>query len=223
MSHVSVREIAPMDRETLEVVGRLHVDLLPFGPMSKLGEEFVREVCYRTPMADGLLKLAVFEREGSILGFVAYTDRSVTFHRLALSNHWLYSAGMVALALLRDPRRLPKLVRVMRVVLSRRAEQETLRDPLGEVVCLAVRPEALSPEFVRRTGSKVSEALIGYARTELGRSGVGRMRMIVDADNRPVLMLYHFMGAKLEPYEQGGKASVLVWFDLTGAGAAGVV
>ena len=209
-----IREISPGDHRDLAVIGRLHVELLPFGPMAKLGEGFVREVCYRVPMADGLLKLAVFEHEGVILGFVAYTDRSITFHRLALRAHWLYSVAMVISAIAKDPRRLPKLLRVGRVVLSRRAEQETLTDPLGEVVCLAVRPEGLTANFARQIGVRISEALVEYARVQLARTGVERMRMIVDADNRPVLMLYSFMGATLEPYQQGGTASMLVWFDL---------
>src|SRR5262245_63770328 len=118
--------------------------------MAKLGEEFVREVCYRVPMADGLLKLAVFEHQGEILGFVAYTDHSITFHRLALRAHWIYSVSMAIGAIAKDPRRLPKLLRIARVVLSRRAEQETLTDPLGEVVCLAVRPEVLTATFARQ-------------------------------------------------------------------------
>ena len=210
----AIREISPADRKGLKTVSRLHVQLLPFGPMAKLGEMFVREVCYRIPMADGLIKVAVFEHEDRVLGFVAYTERSVTFHRTALGKHWLYSGAMTVAAILRDLRRLPKLIRVGRVILSRRAEHETLQDPLGEVVCLAVLPEALKADFVRRTKVRVSEALVSYVKGELGRRGIERMRMIVDADNRPVLMLYHFMGARLEPYEQGGKPSMLVWFDI---------
>lgn len=218
-THV-IRQISPTDRESLARVGRLHVQLLPFGPMAKLGETFVREVCYRVPMADGLLKLAVFELEGRMLGFVAYTDRSITFHRLALRKHWLYSAAMTVAAVLVDPRRFLKLARVGRVVLSRRAERETLRDPLGEVVCLAVVPEARASDFARRVGVRVSEALVNHAKVELAGVGVDRMRMIVDADNRPVLMLYHCMGARLEPYTQGGTASMLVWFELSGSPAS---
>ena len=218
-THV-IRQISSTDREALASVGRLHVQLLPFGPMAKLGETFVREVCYRIPMADGLLKLAAFELDGRMLGFVAYTDRSITFHRLALRKHWLYSGAMTLAAVLRDPRRFTKLARVGRVVLSRRAERETLRDPLGEVVCLAVLPEARASEFVRRVGVRVSEVLVNHAKTELAGAGVDRMRMIVDADNRPVLMLYHLMGARLEPYKQGGKASMLVWFELSGLPAS---
>jgi ribosomal protein S18 acetylase RimI-like enzyme len=218
----TIREISPEDREALANVGPLHVQLLPFGPMARLGEAFVREVCYRVPMADGLLRLAVFEHEGRILGFVAYTHRSITFHRLALRRHWLYSGVMILAAVLRDPRRIPRLVRVGRVVRSRRAEKEMLRDPLGEVVCLAVVPEARSSEFARRVGVRVSEALVDYARVALARTGVDRMRMIVDADNRPVLMLYHCMGARLEPYKQGGKASMLVWFELPAVPAGGL-
>ena len=38
--------------------------------------------------------------------------------------------------------------------------------------------------------------------------------MLVDADNRPVLMLYHLMGAHFKGYALGGEPMTEVWFDL---------
>jgi 2-polyprenyl-3-methyl-5-hydroxy-6-metoxy-1,4-benzoquinol methylase len=48
----------------------------------------------------------------------------------------------------------------------------------------------------------------------LRRAGVEDMRMLVDADNRPVLMLYHLMGAHFKGYSLGGEPMTEVWFDL---------
>ncbi len=40
------------------------------------------------------------------------------------------------------------------------------------------------------------------------------MRMLVDADNKAPLFLYHKMGASFDDYQQAGEPMVQVWFDL---------
>ena len=40
------------------------------------------------------------------------------------------------------------------------------------------------------------------------------MRMLVQAENKAVLLLYHLLGARFEPYELGGEPQVQVWFEL---------
>lgn len=98
--------------------------------------------------------------------------------------------------------------------MSRRGETVLGEDPLGEVVCIAARKQYLTPTFVRLSGLRLSQTLIAYAKERLKHSGTDKVRMVVNADNRPVLMLYHLMGAHFEPYEQAGVPQVHVWFDL---------
>jgi hypothetical protein len=210
-----LREITAEDVEDLDTVARLHLQLLDFGPMSALGLRFVRDVCYRMLLADGVLRLALCEVEGEPAGFVAYTSQSVQFHRVSLGRHW-FAAGWAALrAIIEDPRRIHGLLRTLRVLRSRRAHQERECDPLGEVVCLAARPEYLSARFVRQTGVRVSEELELYALDCLRRLGVARVRMIVDADNKSALLLHHRLGGRFERSELGGAPQLEVWFDLT--------
>lgn len=210
----TLREVAADDTRGLDRIADLHMELLGFGPMAGLGRRFVRDICYAAHMEDGLLRVALVEVEGEPAGFVAYTSRSIGFHRSGLKQHWFRAGVGVALSLLRDPRRVVKLVRALKVLMSRRGETVLGEDPLGEVVCVAARKQYLTSAFVKRSGLRLSQTLIGYAQGRLTHAGTGKMRMIVDADNKPVLMLYHLMGAHFEPYEQGGEPQVHVWFDL---------
>ena len=214
---VSIREIDAENASDLRTISGLHMELLDFGPMAGLGERFVRRACYGFHMDDGTLRCALCEVDGRPAGFIAYTDRSITFHREGLRSHWLAAGFSVMLALLQDPRRVIALIRASRVVASRRSESAEHSDPLGEVVCMAVRRDYLQADFVKRTGARISERLMDYAGEQLRGRGVSRMRALVDADNRSALMLYHSLGATFESYEQAGEPMVEVWFELDGA------
>jgi len=209
-----LRTIKPGDQEDLATIAQLHMALLHFGPMSGLGKLFVREICYGVHLQDGLLRVGLYEINERPVGFVAYTSRSITFHRKALRSHWLYATWVLVISIVVDPRRLPRLLRALRVVFSRRAEQNLEQDPLGEIVAIGVLPDYLTPEFVRRTGLQVSEELVVHVLSYFQQKGLRRMRMIVEADNKPALLFYHRLGARFEDYEQAGEPQVQLWFDL---------
>jgi SAM-dependent methyltransferase/ribosomal protein S18 acetylase RimI-like enzyme len=216
-----LREIDSADKTAVARVAQLHMELLGFGPLAGLGAYFIREIGYRRNLIDGLLRVALYEVAGQPAGFVAYTHRSITFHRSALRRHWLLAAWTVAVSLLREPWRLARLLRAVKVILSRRGETVLGEDPLGEVVAIAVRREYLVPEFVRQTGAHVAEQLVQHTLAYFRRAGVDTVRMLVDADNKSPLLLYHRLGARFEPYEQAGEPMVHVWFDLTALPGAG--
>jgi ribosomal protein S18 acetylase RimI-like enzyme len=132
-----------------------------------------------------------------------------------MRRSWFTAAVELVKAGLRQWRTPGKVLRAVRVLLSRRQEEQQAPDANGEVVCVAVRPAYLQPKFARTTGLRASEELVCYAGRELARERVAGMRMLVDADNKPVLFLYHRLGARFEPYEQAGEPMVQVWFDLT--------
>jgi SAM-dependent methyltransferase len=209
------QEIQGDDRTGLDIVAKMHMELLDYGPMAGLGRRFIREICYRTHMRDELLRVVVATVGGRPAGFVAYTPYSTTFHRSGLRRHFFRAAIETLIAVLSHPLRLWKLGRAIRVLRSRRGEIGRFDDYMGEVVCVAVRPEYLSRQATRQLGARVSETLIVTAVDFLRRCGIERMRMIVDADNRPVLMLYHQLGARFSQYEVGGEPVVEVVFDLS--------
>lgn len=215
-----LREVAVDDFRAVDTVADLHMELLGFGPMAGLGWRFVRNACYAPLLESGTLRVVLAQVDGAPAGFIAFTPQSIGFHRNGLSRHWMRAGFEVLRAIVTAPQRAMKVLRALRVLLSRRAEIALGTDPLGEVVCVAVRKEFLAPAFVRRSGLRLSETLIRHASAELARAGARQMRMIVDADNRPVLMLYHLMGAKFEPYAQAGEPKVHVWFDLPDPDAA---
>lgn len=210
----SLREIAPDDRAGLDAVADLHMELLDYGPMAALGRQFVRDICYAAHMREDLLKVMLATVDGEPAGFVAYTPYSIGFHRGGLARHWFQAGMVLAWSLLTRPARILKLLRALKVLWSRRSETVLGSDPLGEVVCIAVRKPYLAPAFIRKSGVRLSELLVRHAQEKLATTGATKMRMIVDADNKPVLMLYHLMGAHFEPYEQAGEPRVHVWFDV---------
>lgn len=209
-----IREIEPHDEDGLVTIAQLHMELLDYGPMAGLGELFIRKIGYRMHLADGLLKVALSEVEGHPAGFIAYTSRSISFHRTALRRHWPYVTWIASLSVLRDPRRLGRLLRAIRVLLSRRAEKDLGEDPLGEIVAIAVRRVYCSPAFIQQTRHRVGAALVAHACSMLRGTGVSKVRMLVNADNQAALLFYHSLGARLGPYEQAGEPMVQGWFDL---------
>lgn len=210
-----IREVAHTDSQEMDTVADLHIELLGFGPMAGLGRRFVKDACYVNNMLDGQLKVAVYEIDGEIAGFVAYTHQSISFHRTSLRKHWARTVYTLLLSLLERPTRVVALVRALAVLGSRRSENVTVgSDPMGEVVCIAVRPEFTKREYALHNGARPGDSLVSYAGQNLLALGVDEMRMLVDADNKAVLFLYHQLGATFEKYQQAGEPMVQVWFKL---------
>jgi cyclopropane fatty-acyl-phospholipid synthase-like methyltransferase/ribosomal protein S18 acetylase RimI-like enzyme len=212
--HIQIREVNPKSARDLKQLTKLHMKLLHFGPMTKLGSLFIQEIAYGVNLREGLLKAALYEIDGKPVGFISYTPRSITFHRTSLNKHWLYALWILSLSIVQQPQRFLRLIQVVHVMLSRRSEQEVERDPLGEVVSIGVLPDCLAPKFVRETGLRISQSLVFHAMGYFQRAGVKEMRMIVDADNKPALLFYHSLNATFTPAKQGQKSVVNVWFDL---------
>lgn len=211
---LELTDVLPSDAAGLDAVADLHMELLDYGPMAGLGGRFVREVCYRAHMDEGVLRVLLARVGGTPAGFVAVTPYSLDFHRSGLRKHAPLAAWETLRSIISRPSRLPKLLRALRVLGSRRHEIERTEEELGEVVCIAVRPQFLSNRFQRESGLRLSQLLVRRSAEYLRRAGIEDMRMLVDADNRPVLMLYHLMGAHFKSYALGGEPMTEVWFDL---------
>jgi ribosomal protein S18 acetylase RimI-like enzyme len=209
-----LREIDPANRRDVAAITDLHLSLLGHGPMARLGPLFLRRFCYTVLVREGLMRVALFEVDGHPAGFVAYTDRSITFHRQAIRRHAAYVGWLIVLSVLRDPRLVRRLLKAAWLMLSRRGERDLARDPLGEVLAIGVRPEYRTPQFMQRTALRIGEELIRHVVASFQRAGVETMRMVVEAHNKPALLFYHRLGGRFEPYEHAGEPMVQVWFDL---------
>lgn len=213
----TITDVDIQDVDGIECVAGLHMELLDFGPLAGLGHRFIRDIGYKLHMEDGLLNVALCRVDGIPAGFVSYTARSLSFHRQSLKSHLFRVCWVLTLSLLRKPARVVNLVRVVKVMFSRRTEQRRGEDPLGEVVSIAVRRKFLGGEYVNEKNQRISAALVDYARERLASDDVDQMRMLVDADNKGALFMYHGLGARMDAYEQGGEPMVEVWFDLSSA------
>jgi ribosomal protein S18 acetylase RimI-like enzyme len=210
---VRIRRVAATDDGGLRAVGRLHAELLPFGPVAALGADFLRIVAYRAPIADGLLQLAVAEVDGVPVGFAAWTADSERFHGEAVRRHLALAGTHATLALVRNPKRLRAVPRILRVMRSRVDDGED-RAAYGELIGLGVLPEYASPRFRKRTGRWISRDLVAHAADDLHAAGKERLRIYVAAENTRTLLLYQFLGGTFERLEHGGEPTIAVDFAL---------
>jgi ribosomal protein S18 acetylase RimI-like enzyme len=215
-----LRAINPLDDSEINTVGRLHTQILDFGPMSGLGERFVTKIGYELPLRAGLLNVTLAVADGTIAGFAAYTPCSATFQREALRAH----RGTVLWTLLRslgeDPRRLWALFSAARVILSRDTFVPEPHKKVGEFAAMAVRPEYTTVDFFRRARVRVGEELTKHVIACMEKAGVDTVRGFVDAHNKPALLMYQRLGAQFQDCHVGGRPMVQVWFDFPRRGGA---
>jgi ribosomal protein S18 acetylase RimI-like enzyme len=215
-----LRAINPLSDSEITTVGRLHAEILDFGPMSGLGERFVTKIGYELPIRAGLLHVTLAVVNGTIAGFAAYTPCSGTFQRDALRAH----RGTVLWTLLRslaqDPRRLWALLSAARVILSRDTFVPEPYKKVGEFAALAVRPDYTTVNFFRRARVRVGEELTKHVIAYMERAGVDTVRGFVDAHNKPALLMYQRLGAQFRECRVGGRPMFQVWFDFPRRGGA---
>lgn len=212
---LEIVEVTHESDEAMSAIGKMHVDLLHFGPFAALGETYVREVCYRKEAEEGVLKLAIARVDGEAAGFIAYTSLPFEFHKSILHKHWARASWMALVAILKDVRRLAALPRIGRTIGARIRESHRKDPSLGEIVCVAVRPGYLTAAKTRAVGERIPESLLKYAARDLyEKRDVRKLRMIVDADNKHALFMYHALGARFEKLVWAGEEKTDVYFDL---------
>lgn len=209
-----IRQVTASDIEGIDHITELHMELLGFGPMARFGDRFIRETIYASALKDNLMEIAVAEVDGHSAGFIAYTNAAHTFHRSLIRRHFLGSAWALITSLLSRPSRLVHLPRAFKVVFSRNELPDNIEDVQAEVVCFGVRPQYLTPAFVRQTNLRIGNLLLQHAFDYFRRNGFNNALMIVDADNPRPLLFYQSLGAKLTACTFGGHPSYVVLFEL---------
>lgn len=209
-----IRQVDITDTVGIDRTTELHMDLLGFGPMAQFGDRVIRDTIYISALQDGLLEVAVAEVDGRPAGFIAYTLKPHDFHSLLIRNHLLKAVGVMALALITNPARLRHIPRALKVIFSRDELPASADEIKTEVVCFGVRPEYLTPAFVKETGLRVGIQLLDHAFAYFQQHRFNRTRMIVDADNTRALLFYQSLGAELTACVFGGIPSYIVEIDL---------
>lgn len=212
---VAIKAVPHNDESGISEIAAIHIELLHFGPFAALGERFVRDICYQKEAQEGVLTLAICEVDHEPAGFIAYTSLPFVFHQSIMRKHWLLASFAAARAILSRPSRILKLPRIMRTIRARVADEQRDEPDLGEIVCVAVRPEFLKSAVTRRIGMRIPEELLRYAARDLFENkDIRRLRMIVDAENKHALFMYHSLGARFERLVWAGEDKTDVYFDL---------
>ena len=209
-----LRRVEPGSDQDAKILKQMHLQLLSWGPISKLGGLLLERFIYSRLVRDGLIKAAIYEVNGKPAGFVAFTTRSLMFHRDIIRRHWPTFTYLIFLSFVRNPLVFPRLAKAFRLMRSRRSEKCLFEDPLGEILAIGVLPEFGSTPFIRESGLRVSYELFDHVVAYLKSQKISKMRLVVDDFNRPALLFYHGLGGRFEPYFRAGDAMVQIWFDL---------
>ncbi len=208
-----LREIIPKNKADVQTISNMHLDLLRWGPMARMGKLFLERFCYTVLINDGLMKAAIYEVDKKPAGFIAYTQFSITFHRTALKKHFFYVVYIMTISILRKPVLALNVMKAIKVILSRRGESKIHTDPLAEILAIGVYPEFRTPQFIRRTGLKISHELFKNSVAFFKSVGIINMRLAVDSFNKPTLLFYHGLGGRTESLKRGGDNMIQFWFD----------
>jgi ribosomal protein S18 acetylase RimI-like enzyme len=205
----------PRDSSAVDAIARLHSELLPGSPISRLGRRFMRRFYYRLLVADRLIGGHLFYVEGQPAGFIAYTAQPGRFMIEGLKRHWLFLSGLMGADLLADPRRLRTVIWTLNHM---RQPGHAPAPGEGEILSFGVSPEFRNSQFVRRTGRRVSAELFECARDYFRRQGIAHYRAVVESGNREALLFYHAHGCRPKAGERLPGRVVIGCQDVPGGG-----
>lgn len=210
-----MREVIPSDPEAIAWAAGLHRELFrEIGLVAQLGERLLRRFCYTVMVRDGLMKATVLEVEGRPAGLIAYTTDSKAAHGAATQRYLGMVLRETLVSAILDPRILAGFPGALRLLRDRREERIETGGPVAEVLALGVLPEFRSPEFLRRTGLRPGDLLLGRALADLKLAGFREARGVVLAENKPALMFFRLRASRVEPYPNADRPSYQVWFDV---------
>ena len=212
--YYELRELNPDDKSDRAAAARLHEQLLGWGPIAMLGHRFLENFVYKSLIRDKLVKAVLCLVDGRPAGFIVFTANSITFHRKAVKDRWLFVAKEIFVSVMHNPRILLKLPKALHLMYSRRQEEKFEEDPSAEILAIGVIPEYRNFRFIHRTGIKIAEDLLKQAASYFKSLGLNRMRAVVDDFNKPALLFYHSLGGDYKLCQRAGDSMFQFWIDL---------
>jgi len=198
-------QLVPFDRNTpapVQVLARLHQELIPSSPIVLLGKGFMEQFYYHILPREGLICGAVAYIDGQPAGFIVATPDSARFMRIGLRRHWWRLIWIVGTSVLREPKRLAAIWEAWQIMRGRgqrpltpTGEAEALE---GELLSFGVLPAYRNPKFIRQSGLQISQDLFNRAVSQIQEAGICQIRAIVDADNTAAKLFYHGLGWHLD-------------------------
>jgi len=173
---VRIRRADPSDAPA---IAALHREQIPWGLLSRLGQEFVTAF-YTALVASPLGFGFVAERDGRVVGFASGVVHWRRFYREFLRGHLRLAVRAVAVGL--RGARWRRLLETTRYAASGAL-------PSAELVAIAVRPEA--------RGGGVAAGLVAAVLREFSARAVAAVRVTAGAENLAARRLYERAGFAL--------------------------
>ena len=172
-----------MRPEHARQVAQLHISGIATGFISSLGPNFVTAM-YEAIAASRFGLGLVAEKNGRIVGFVAFTTNITGLYKSSILNRGLLFTLLLAGKML-SVSRLKKAFETL--FYPARVQKQSM--PKAELLSIVVAPEE------RRKG--LSQKLVREGLTECQRRGIDRIKVLVGADNNPANGLYQKCGFEL--------------------------
>ena len=192
-----LERLDPKNLAAVADVARLHIELLPGSPISRLGPEFTRQFYYRKLVEDGLVCCSVYYCDGAPVGFIAYTKHANTFLMEGLRRHWLYLSAVMLGAVIRQPRRLAGILWTVGYMRKQRTAPQ--RPVNAELLSFGVLAGFRTSKYIRATGRRISLALYDHACEYFRDQGIRQFRAVVEKSNREALLFYHALECEFDP------------------------
>lgn len=173
-------------------LGRLHAVLLSHSPVALLGPDFLERFYYRTLPRMGLIFGHVAYVDGEPAGFIVATHDASGFMQRAIRRRFLQIAWIMLGSVVRDPQRIGAIWEAVQIM--RGLPPTDNSGPQGELLSMGVLPAFRSREFLLNTRLKIGPDLLAAALRQLAERDVGRVRVIVDADNLEARLFYSGQG-----------------------------
>ena len=210
----SLYDIDFTNKADIEAIVDLHLSLLNWGPLARMGRLFLREICYDLMIKDNLMRAAMMKIDDTPAGFIVYTKDSLNFYSRAISNHFVYMSFIMLISFIRNPVILVRTIKSIWLIISRWHEKKMGQEYSAEIIAIGVKQEYRDHRFIRQTGLRISHELILHAVDYFKSYGFKKMRLVVDAFNKEALFFYVSLGGTFETFKRHGEPMYQIWFDL---------
>jgi hypothetical protein len=195
------------DKEARVQVARLHAQMIPYGPVPRLGRDFMQGTYYKLLPSSGWLKCEVYSQDGTIVGFFSSAKEEGSLLK-ALGCFKFFNLG---LGILKAVVCLPRRLFVVLELLHRSPPKHRVGE--AELLSFGVYPEFRN--FVDPlTNKRISLLLFEKCMDSWKGRGVNTVFCRVKRDNLSVLLFYKNYGAKICSHSEDA-TSYEIEFDMS--------
>lgn len=175
-------------------IARLHAELLPHSPLTKVGVRFMERFYYKYLPLQGEIFGAIAYVNGQPAGFICATYDSNQFLARTLRRNF-FRLLWVVMTSFPSPRRFEGLLEGLGIMRSREGRERKDGTPnVGEVLSIAVRTQYRGPEFKTEAGLEIGRDLLLGVMDAFAKSRITRARLIVDSRDLQTQGFYRRLG-----------------------------